>query len=134
MQEKLQKISPVKQRILQYVDTLNLSKRKFSHITGISRGTLESKTGITEDILTKVFANFPDLDVRWVILGEESRHLPDVLPQAREPAANCEAGNRCVSCDLRQQIIDTQRKTIETLEDRIADLEADLEGQKRKAC
>lgn len=56
MQEKEQKISPIKQRILQYVDTLGISKRDFYAKTGISRGTLESSTGITEDTYYKRFS------------------------------------------------------------------------------
>lgn len=130
MQEKLQKISPIKQRILQHIDSLQLSKREFYHTTGISRGTLEAKTGITEDTLTKIFAKYPDLDVRWVVLGEKSRHPPDHAYKVEEPPGLYATPGRCASCDLRQQVIDAQRKTIETLEGKIAD----LEGQKRKAC
>lgn len=55
MQEKTQNISPIKQRILQFIANLGISKREFYSLTGISRGTLESKTGITEDTLTKHF-------------------------------------------------------------------------------
>ena len=69
MQEKIQKISPIKQRILQFVDTLGVSKRDFYARTGISRGTLESATGITEDTITKVFAAYPNLSPSWVITG-----------------------------------------------------------------
>ena len=70
MQEKVQKISPTKQRILQFVDTLGISKRDFYAATGISRGTLESSTGITEDTIAKVFATYPDLSPMWVVLGK----------------------------------------------------------------
>ena len=52
MQSNMQNISPIKQRILQFVANLGISKREFYSLTGISRGTLESKTGITEDTLT----------------------------------------------------------------------------------
>lgn len=70
MQEKLQKISPIKQRILQFVDTLGISKRDFYAATGISRGTLESSSGITEETVAKVFATCPDLSPTWVVLGK----------------------------------------------------------------
>jgi hypothetical protein len=71
MQEKEQKISPVKQRILQFADTLNISKREFYKIIGVSRGTLESNTGITEDILAKFIVSYPDVDIEWLITGKE---------------------------------------------------------------
>ena len=53
MQEKEQKKSPIKQRILHFADTLGISKRDFYTQIGVSRGTLESNTGITEDIIMR---------------------------------------------------------------------------------
>ena len=70
MQEKLQNISPIKQRILYFIDYLNISKRKFYEKTGISRGTIESNTGITEEILAKFIATFDQVNIFWLIKGE----------------------------------------------------------------
>ena len=70
MQEKEQKISPIKQRILQYADSLGISKREFYATIGVSRGTLESKTGITEDILAKFIATYPNISLDWLITGD----------------------------------------------------------------
>lgn len=70
MQEKEQKISPIKQRILQFADTLKISKREFYFRIGVSRGTLESKTGITEDVLAKFIAAFPDVSIDWLMQGK----------------------------------------------------------------
>lgn len=69
MQEKQQKISPIKQRILQFVENLAISKREFCDKTGISRGTLESHTGITEETITKFFATYPDVNPTWLFTG-----------------------------------------------------------------
>ena len=68
--KKMQKNSPIKQRILQFADTLGISKRKFYELIGVSRGTLESNTGITEDVLAKFIAAFPDVDVVWLTTGD----------------------------------------------------------------
>lgn len=70
MQEKEQKISPIKRRILQFADTLNVSKREFYLQIGVSRGTLESKTGITEDILAKFIAAYPNVSIEWLMQGK----------------------------------------------------------------
>ena len=70
MQEKEQRISPIKQRILQFADNLNISKREFYAKIGVSRGTLESKTGITEDVLAKFIATFPDVSIEWLMQGK----------------------------------------------------------------
>lgn len=69
MQEKKQNISPIKQRILQFIDTLGISKREFYTQIGVSRGTLESKTGITEDIITKFITAYPTVSIEWLMTG-----------------------------------------------------------------
>jgi hypothetical protein len=69
MQEKEQIFSPIKQRILHYVEFLGISKREFYSNTGISRGTLENTAGITEDTLVKIFASCVNLNPVWVIIG-----------------------------------------------------------------
>lgn len=70
MQEKEQKKSPIKQRILHFVDTLGISKRDFYTQIGVSRGTLESNTGITEDIITKFITIFPTINIEWLMTGD----------------------------------------------------------------
>lgn len=70
MQTKEQNISPIKQRILYFAGTLGISKRDFYAKIGVSRGTLESKTGITEDVVTKFFATYPEVSIEWLMLGK----------------------------------------------------------------
>lgn len=70
MQEKEQKISPIKQRILHFAKTLGISKRSFYEKIDVSRGTLESKTGITEDIVAKFIAAYPQVSLEWLIRGK----------------------------------------------------------------
>lgn len=97
MQEKKQKISPIKQRILQFIDTLNISKRDFYAKTGISRGTLESATGITEDTITKVFAIYPALSPSWIIMG-----VGEMLNKQDDGETNCNL-NCNPNCNLSHE-------------------------------
>lgn len=97
MQEEKQKISPIKQRILQFVDTLGISKRDFYAKTGISRGTLESATGITEDTIAKVFAIYPDLSPSWLIIG-----IGEMLNNLNNGEINCNP-NCNPNCNLSQE-------------------------------
>lgn len=69
---KIQNISPIKRRILQFVETLGISKRAFYLHVGISRGTLESETGITEEVLAKFIAAYSDISIEWLITGKGS--------------------------------------------------------------
>lgn len=69
MDDQLQNVSPIKERILLFADTLGISKRAFYAKIGVSRGTLESKTGITEEVLAKFIAAYPEISLEWLILG-----------------------------------------------------------------
>lgn len=70
MQEKTKKVSPIKERILYFVETLGVSKRKFYERINVSRGTLESDSGITEDVMAKFLAEFPEISEKWLLTGE----------------------------------------------------------------
>ena len=91
MQDKKQNISPIKQRILYFASTLGISKREFYNNIGVSRGTLESKTGITEDVITKFFATYPRVNIEWLITGRGSMLSSDdsdnAVRQTPEPVA-----------------------------------------------
>ena len=75
MQEKEQNISPVKQRILLFASKLGCSKRDFYKQIGVSRGTLESKTGVTEDVVAKFIATFPEVNVDWLWTGNGDMYI-----------------------------------------------------------
>lgn len=70
MQAKEQNISPIKQRILEFANSLGISKRDFYTKIGVSRGTLESRTGITEDVMAKFIATYPNVSIEWLMTGE----------------------------------------------------------------
>ena len=85
MQEKEQKISPIKERILQFADSLGISKREFYAKIGVSRGTLESKTGITEDVLAKFIAAYPNISIEWLLTGDGNRERQNIsVPSINE--------------------------------------------------
>ncbi len=115
MQEKGQNISPVKRRILYFIDNLSISKREFYSKTGISRGTLESNTGITEDTMAKFIATYPEVSLDWLILGEGEivrRSAPS--PEERDIM---ELSRKLV--EAKDEIIELQKAHIESLMERI---------------
>lgn len=84
MQAKERNISPIKQRILFFAGTLGISKRDFYSKIGVSRGTLESKTGITEEVITKFFAAYPEVRTEWLMFGTGNM-LKDNNSSHKEP-------------------------------------------------
>lgn len=91
MQKKIQNISPVKRRILSFAQTLGISKREFYTTIGVSRGTLESKTGITEDVVAKFIARYPQVNIEWLVTGEgemyKTKRISDETPQLESVTA-----------------------------------------------
>lgn len=69
-QEKMRKISPVKERILQYLDYKNISVSKFYSETGISRSTLIKPSGASEETIAKTIATYRDISLIWLLTGK----------------------------------------------------------------
>ena len=69
MQEKEQKISPFKRRLLQFIEHEGLSKRAFYESTGVSRGTLDNNSSLTEVSISKIFAAYERINPKWLIQG-----------------------------------------------------------------
>lgn len=123
MDKKEQKISPIKQRILYFADTLGISKREFYAKIGVSRGTLESNTGITEDILAKFIATFPEIDIYWLILGEGNMYrTPSVMNEASPP-------DHDEIVRLLREKIDDQQKIIDLLEEKVEALQGGIASE-----
>ncbi len=72
MQENRQDLSLIKQNILLYLDFKGISKYEFYKKSGISRGTLDNSSGITEDGIAKFIAYAEDVNPSWLITGKGS--------------------------------------------------------------
>ncbi len=65
MQEK----SPIKQKILQFIEYKGITKYKFYLDTGVTRGILDQNNGISEENLAKILAYFPEISPDWLLTG-----------------------------------------------------------------
>ena len=107
----MQEISPIKQRILQYADTLKISKRDFYAKTGISRGTLESNTGITEETLAKFFAVYQEVNPGWILTGNGKHFIEAEDPPRVNELLNAKDGT-CKDCKAKDELIASLRGQI----------------------
>lgn len=74
-----------------FAASLGISKRDFYSKIGVSRGTLESKTGITEDVITKFFATYPEVNIEWLMTGRgEMLSDESVAPVKQQPVISDE--------------------------------------------
>lgn len=121
MQEKVQIFSPIKQRILQFVEILGISKREFYAKTGISRGTLESSTGITEETLAKFIEVYQNISSSWLLKGEGemiTSHFINkslVVNDPPEAYGNKLPPGPCQQCNLRERLLAAKDETIKSL-------------------
>lgn len=66
----MQEISPIKNRILQYLDNKGITKYKFYVDSGITRGVLDKNSGISEDNIAKFIAYEPEINPEWLLTGK----------------------------------------------------------------
>jgi SOS-response transcriptional repressor LexA len=65
----MQEISPIKNRILQYIEKQGISKYKFYQDTGITRGVLDKNSGISEGNIAKFIAYYKEISPKWLLTG-----------------------------------------------------------------
>ena len=66
MQENL----PIKDKILYYLESKGITRYRFYKETGITRGILDQKNGITEDNLLKFVNYAQDISLEWLLFGK----------------------------------------------------------------
>jgi phage repressor protein C with HTH and peptisase S24 domain len=66
----MQDNSLFKKKILQYIDFKDITKATFYRETGITRSTLDKKTGLSEDNVAKFFATYPEVNAEWLLTGK----------------------------------------------------------------
>jgi len=77
MQENKQEKSPIKQKILLYLEKKGITQYEFYKLTGVTRGVLGQNNGISEENLSKFLAYFKDVNITWLLTGQGSM-LKDV--------------------------------------------------------
>jgi hypothetical protein len=80
--------------------------------TGISMGTLESNTGITEDIMAKFIVTFPEININWLITGEGDMLKPAKANEnTRSECANCQK-LQAENSELKSQLVQCQQECL----------------------
>ena len=69
MQKIIQEKSPIKQKILQYLEYKNVSKYEFYKQSGVTRGVLDQDNGITENNIARFIAYAQDVNLEWLLTG-----------------------------------------------------------------
>lgn len=65
----MQHFSPIKQRILEYLEFKGISKYQFYKDSGITRSVLDKSSGISEENIAKFIAYDENVNINWLITG-----------------------------------------------------------------
>ena len=116
----------VKERLKQFIDTLNISEREFCRRIGVSSSYVMSiKKSIQPDKMQAISIHFPELNPLWLLLGQgemllsdgkkegEQRQNTGGLPSSELLAKLLEEANSEKARLL--SIIASQQRTIESL-------------------
>ena len=104
MQENKQEKSPIKQKILLYLDKKGITPYDFYKKSGVTRGVLGQNNGISEDNLSRFLAYASDVNVLWLMTGKG-----DMLCSPPSPNENN-------ICKDKQNISTDQEKSEESSE------------------
>lgn len=83
MQEK----SPIKQRILQFIEYKGITQYEVYKNTGITRGILTQNNGISEENLSRFLEYYHEISIKWLLTGEGSMLISEIFHQPDEISA-----------------------------------------------
>lgn len=130
MHEKKHNISPVKHKIIQYVDLLGITKYSFYKKTGITRGMLDAAGGVSEENVFKFLKAYPDVSPNTLFEHEgleyEHNNTPSI-EQLKEPSEQYIIHKECDHCKSKDIALQAQSKTITYLEKLVTAYEANID-------
>lgn len=80
MQEDRQEKSPIKQKILLYLEKKGITQYEFYKNTGVTRGVLGQNNGISEENLSRFLAYYKDINLEWLFTGSGTMIKGEDLP------------------------------------------------------
>ena len=114
----------VKERLKQFIDTLNISEREFCRRIGVSSSYVMSiKKSIQPDKMQAISIQFPELNPLWLLLGQGEMLLPNEKKEGeqRQNAGELPSSELLEEANNEKSrllsIIESQQRTIESLTD-----------------
>lgn len=102
----------VTERLLQIITERGSNPTKFYSKTGIGKGILDKKGGLTTNTMEKVIALYPDIDLFWLITGKKAPEVKDKVRQS-DPAELLEAYRKVMELTKTIELKDEEIKALE---------------------
>jgi hypothetical protein len=152
-QDKSYKKLHIKENILQYIELHGISKYEFYKRTGITRGVLDQKSGISEENIAKFLAYFNDISIEWLLLGKGSMFKEDTTkdnPQLssksnlnintlsepfvkikkKDNSDENQLSGSCTNCSALNNALKATEKALQHAEKALEHAEAEIESRK----
>ncbi|HEY9124668.1 MAG TPA: helix-turn-helix transcriptional regulator [Bacteroidales bacterium] len=142
MQENNKKNFSINNRIIQFIEYLNISRYRFAHETGISEVNLlniyKGKNKPSIDLIEKILHKYEVLNPTWLLTGEGEMLRAPAEQQQGQPPPKIEvqkeaiAPPACALCAEKERVIAKQEQIIKDKDKIIALLEGQLSECKAK--
>lgn len=111
MQINKREKSPIKSRILQYLEYKGISEYVFYKESGVARSTLKQDTGISEDNITKFLDYARDISPLWILTGKGQMLIDnkeDINPFSENNKKNISSENVRPSDPFQMSVQDSE--------------------------
>jgi len=113
--------SPIKQRLIKYLEYKEISKEEFYKITGISGSNFKGKGLESElggDKIAKILSIFGEISAEWFINGNGPmiKSLNNNYNVANEQPGNYSTADICAICREKDRTIDAMRMANQALQ------------------
>lgn len=76
----------IKDRLIQYIESISINKRQFERRTGLANGYINNMKSLGNSSIEKIKSAFPDLNMSWLLTGEGDMLRPQQERQVKLPA------------------------------------------------
>ncbi len=119
----MQENSTIKANILKFLDYKGITAYKFYKETGISRGILTQKNGMSEDNTLRFLDYYPEVSPSWLLTGEGE------MLKSNAGVSN----NESEVAALKKEVAELQKENNQLKDDLITCLQGALGARKSKA-
>ena len=115
------KFTNIKERVMEIAEKQPMTKEKFFESIGMKSASFRGNaknTGLNSKYIAKIIAKYPEVDLYWLVTGEDRNSHENRTQDPKEPYLNLNSSSK------------DKDRIIEILQDQIEDLRTDRDDLK----
>jgi hypothetical protein len=107
------KFTNIKERVVQIAKKQSISQAKFYQSIGMTSASFRGKalhTQLNSNAIVNIITNYPEVDLRWLLTGEEKSPLEITITDPRDAY-----GKELTICEEKDEIIAMLKSQVEDL-------------------